>query len=507
MKKLLIFLLIFLWFWINQSNAELDSFSFYLYWSDYASYNVNTNYFTCYVWNSLNFTPDKAFYYEDWNLKAVWVYNSVTWQSNSCYVSDSWDSWWFTWNSTDFKLNTSAFPWPFTSSYNWSSISTYFVSRANSTSYWHITNWEDLSTTEVFESNIITWYEYMNWPPELSSWTIDSVTSLENWIEVEFTCDQDCEVIAWVYSEDESIFYNSVTNTFSGWTDTIQIPVSLQYQWNYKTIVWFYDLNNPEIEILDSLIFTYWYDPDPNDYEVWDFTFSSFWFERLLNGFEITNLDVEPKWWVFFLNILAPNWYETGEYSNYYIRVWEDHSEEWVYSTWYGSGSITQVTYPYHRFAWDYELLISYQYSWWIEIYPYWTGAINYSISNPEWSEEDSALFNCDSNDDGYVSETELLDCNNNLEWNFLDWIYNFWNSIKLFFREFMKIWNVEPKEWWFFLIPQANADSIMNDIQFNTNEWEDNILTDLESFLKWFVIFAFLILSVILIIVINKKE
>ncbi len=524
-------------YWLSITNWELLVWKFweyiyrYSFWTDFdlstLSYNENIQ---AWAWHR----SISADYSEDWTILVI--------------AFDTTETRYYT-LSTPFELSTASYTWSFTldtsyiSSINFSndwlnlfySKSTILYHKELSTA-WDLTTLWTTTSIDFSPKNIHaiwfsnTWhkfymsdasnnliYQYYNTdlfipegPPELTDAYINSVDSLETGVSVSFTCEQDCEYNVWVYNDEETLLYNNVIWTLSGSLTPyiVEIEVSLQYQWQYKAIGGFYDLYDPEIEIIDIRGFTYWFDPDPNDYQVWDFTFTPFNFNRLENGFEIENLWVNPEGWVFFLNIIGPNGFETWEYISYMPRVWSDHGESDIYSTGYGSWSINQVTYPYHRWAWDYELLITYQYPWvWQEIYPFGTGAINYSIADPEWSEEESQVFVCDTNDDGYLSETEVIECTDALNWNFIENTWEFFRSIKLFFHELMKIGKVEPKEWGFNFIPTTHAELVSDKINLHLDMEQDNILTDVYSFIKWFIIFAFLIIWIMLIIVILKKD
>ena len=341
-----------------------------------------------------------------------------------------------------------------------------------------------------------------SWPPELWTGTIDDVRSTADWVEVDFTCDQACNYTIEVRKTDNTLltYETSTTGTGGSFTGTVNIPVSLQYQGTYNIESIFEDYYDPLIYFIPPTYqFTYWYNPDPESFTIWDYIFSPFGFESIWNGFEVTDLDVDPSVWYFNFYITGPNGTGTG-FADY------DHT---VTSDMYGSGTIQQVTYPYHRFAWNYNLQIQFRNTeegvWY---YPYGTWGINYVVDNPEWAEDESLLYLCDTNGDGFVDSTEYGTCTPNLEGNFFENIYEFFGKIKNFFRAIMEIWNVEPEEWGFFeLVPTTHANSWAL-IEFaSLDTTEENILTDIYQFLKGFIIFAFLTLWVILVLVILKKE
>jgi hypothetical protein len=500
-----------LWEWITHtySNGDVATFYHTNTSNDYVNYNwniitLNWNY------NDLSFTYYNGwlfFFEKNWNnFIFVWAQTSSTYDRQELYKLNWFER--YTWMSVADQNNVA---------YNYDDTlkkvmvptwSNCLWIWADSTWNYSWTWWNCWPSGQLWimtnASSLVD-----TWPPPLTNAEIIEIISTDQGFNVQYMCEQDC--VAWFsvsYTEGHIRITGTEAKTHSWSLDILEqdIVFSWSYQEWYNIEGIFIDVNDENNFIHDEITTQYWYDPDPEDYQIWDFTFSPFILNRLDNWIEILNLDVEPKGGVFLLDIIGPNGLDWAIHSQT-VRIWNDQWEHDIYSTGYWSWSINIITYPYHRWAWDYNLTITYAYSSAEQvIYPYWLEALNYNISSPEWSEEDSELFICDVNDDWIVSETEKEQCTSQLEWNFIDNVWKFFAWIKKLFTEIMKLWNTPSKEWGF--ISQTYAgEMVSEDIIFNMNLDEDNILTDTYHFITWFIIFAFLILSIIIILLLVQKN
>lgn len=345
--------------------------------------------------------------------------------------------------------------------------------------------------TQIYNTN------YSAWPPDLaftSTWTIVPIQNgfTLSWsiinVDYKITNIDIYEYIAWTPIETDSD--NRIVNIT--WSGGVEVSLDILSDLDFT----FDAFQDYEIKItfktIDELqtIFN-WFTYGDYIYNEWysepvieDFSFLVSWYTFFENWFSLNNFIPDPSWWKLYFDIKAPVEWWTGT-----IDIVTDfvlNSE--IDGNWYWIDTQVMVTYPYHQIAWIYQVRTVYEYDDLI-IYPFWEEYNSYEITVSE------------SPSDWDIEDAEFI------ELDFFDSIKNFFFWIKDFFRWIMNIGKVESKNFWFFFIPQANADSVMNDIQFKVYDSEENVLSDFKDFLNWFIIFAFFLLSVILIIVINKKE
>lgn len=212
---------------------------------------------------------------------------------------------------------------------------------------------------------------------------------------------------------------------------------------------------------------------------IWGYTFFENWFS--FNSFI-----PDPYGWLLTFDIIAPN--PTGLWT---INITTDPVGSYeTTANWYWFWGDVIMTIPYHTVAGTYEVRPVYTYQW-IVLYPLWEDYDNYPITLPE--------------EPAIIIPYSLYDLEN---W-FFNWITDMLTAVKRFFTILMKIWDVEPKEWGFMFIPTTHAfDGLVSDyVVFNLDTEADHLLADTYNFLKWFIIFAFLILWVILILIILKRD
>ena len=508
MKKIIIWL--FLFFWIMQSSYAYD-------------------YESTYVWINITWTTIDVYHKYDDSLQAQ--YTNVTWYflketdqgnifatvafngwANWHHVVWNWiwnwspslfcTRWYFTLSNTallehdeDTSITQSRVYYdPFT---NDQIIITDNQSCSN-TSPWNVSTsnianpaWTPINT---LTTNLVT----PSWPPDLAFTATGEIVPIQDGFTMSGAIvNQDYRITnidIYEYEYGTALLTDSdlrvVSITWSGWVE-IDLDILNDADFTFDA---FQDYEiKITLERLDSSQsifqwYTYWdynynawyTEPDP-----WTFSYNVSWYTFFENWFTLNNFVPDPYgWWVYF-EIIAPSPTWTGTIE---LTTERYYNAEVDWNGYWFDRSVN-VTYPYHQVAWTYQVRTVYEYDN-VTDYPFGTDYNSYEITLAEIP-----------NDEEF--DIDFIDV------NFFDWVVRMFDGIKDFFRELMRIWEVEQKQFWFmdFLIPSTHADSVMWEIVFNTNEWQDNILTDLKAFLKWFVIFAFLILSVILIIVINKKD
>lgn len=486
MKKIIIWLFIF--FGVYSSSFALDTWDYWDFYYDDINQTISYNWWTSY---SLANKADSfiSFYRTDYNNQQLTL------------LYDTWQI--ILWVFDDLGNRVSIFWWPTSWAVTYYHTTTFAACvndtiNGNATVYanndQNAINWTTCQALGYTEP--LTWkatIDYIIYDGAVSFlnvleyWTI---TNLENWVEItwletnkDFFAEYEITKWDWTanYYQDSWVLWS-----FSWWINNISIFYDFLTLWEYNIILTITDLEDSLIEYNLNYAFTYSFDWAIIDPEANDFSFFVSWYTFFENWFSLNNFVPDPYWWELYFELIWP-----AETWSWRINIttetfWPKEQDGSGY--WYDTSVI--VTLPYHQYAWTYEVRTVYKYLDLI-IYPFWETYNTYNITLPE------QYLNFDfSSIDG-------------LEWNFFQNVWSFLNNIKSFFSELMKIWKVEPREWGFnFFIPTTHAEWLVSDtIVFSMDTQESNILTNFFSFLKWFIVFAFLIISVILVIVLLKKD
>ena len=415
------------------------------------------------ITNSWNFWPEGLKFYYKANNK--WTITEKSLSNPYDLSTISWTTWTFTtWQSNYFKFfNT------------YSKILSYRLDVDSYTS-WNVDYYE-------YDTN------YSLWPAELaitSSGTLDIQD--QSIILEDFETTEDfymSYVISDLTNNEEFYFINNDETVFS-WS--ILNDLSFSDVWlaynplvDYEIEVILTSYYDPLDVILYNFTFNYtynsWYtEPDPLT-----FSFITSWITFIENWFILNNFIPDPYWWSLYFEIIAPSltWTWTVELTtnNFYnLEVdWKG----------YGVDTGVRVTYPYHQIAWDYQVRVLYEYDN-VIVYPFWEDYNSYTITLPESPETDF--------------EIEVI------ETNFFRDIKYFFIWIRDLFKELMKIWNVEPKNFGFNFIQKANASST-DVLYIEMDMTQNNILTQFYWYIKWFIMFALLIILITILIIILRKE
>ena len=383
--------------------------------------------------------------------------------------------------------------------------------------------------------NFATWTTTINYPftylPTdwvLSTWSVNSIIAIENWLEIEFTCDTLC-----------SIDYNVYFNLDGAWSSQDDANWTFVSQWPW-TFTWhilndsFYGLEftNYADYLLDFTIkdvnfpldvnfffqysvIDYLYNIIPQVFTEDDFIYSSNWLREFPWWFALYNFDVWPTWWTLWFNIIWPNQAWTWTIN---ISAWPYFDESYWAINQYWTNVITYVNYPYHEFEWYYQVNMEYLFQW-NTYYPYWTWYVDYYVWEPELS---------------YTPIDIWLKCNSwtNTETWIIPWLSQFfyctveivstwiWNidrayeKIKEFFTALWNIWNTtESKQLFeafnfdFEFIPSANAETYVytwsQDPLKIISWWSfENIplLNNIYNLVKYFILFGIFVYLMFLI-------
>jgi len=415
--------------------------------------------------------------------------------------------------------STSTYITYFTKSYNgnnyyWGNSypSNYYTIDSNST-YWPLNAWSWGTKYNIF------WYWQevnlpISWPPVLELTATGSTYIREdgNGVDVIFL-ETNTDFTAEYYVYDDTLDETGVDygdlGSFSWWLQAFNILNNEYFTFSapksYRVELVLSDPNDPFNTIyvnypeFQYLMEGEYEEPDP---ETWNFTTSGwipYW-----SGVKLSNFVPDPYGGRLYFELIAPNPTGTGTIE---LETSVDHFYSYdIDESWYGFDSEVDISYPYHQVAGLYNIRALYEYDN-VVVYPFWTWYYNYIISVAESPLDGIENYVCDKDSNGIVTQTELDNCGYIQEGNFLQNIGSFLSEIKKFFRELMKIGDTPAKEWGFNFIPTANAELVSDKINLNLDLEQDNILTDTYYFIKWFIIFVFLLLWVIIIIIINKKE
>jgi len=518
MKKLLIGLLLFFGF-VSISNANII-------WDYYMPTEDDNNWTYTFTENNLNAYCNWTLVWETWfwfehfmlwdnGTYLQWIWKNSNWDIYKLRFNDFWCAHQWTTNHTTTYWTT----YTTTNDYNTFITGWWSPDIKIIVDIWYLieTNYSDLSTTLTTDYLNLNWFEsdyFPQWPPVLELTATGSTYIREdgNGVDVIFLeTNTDFTAEYYVYDDtlDETGVYYGDLGSFSWWLQAFNILNNEYFTFSapksYRIELVLSDPNDPYNTIyvnypeFQYLMEDYYEEPDPN---VWEFATSGwipYW-----SGVKLSNFVPDPYGGRLYFELIAPNPTGTGTIE---LETSTDHFYSYdIDGSWYGFDSAVDISYPYHQVAGLYNIRALYKYDN-VVVYPFWTWYYNYKITiaeSPLWWIEN---YICDKDSNGIVTQIELDNCSYIQEGNFLQSIGSFLWEIKKFFRELMKIGDTPAKEWGFNFIPTANAELVSDTINLNLDLEQDNILTDVYYFIKWFILFVFLLLWVIIIIIINKKE
>lgn len=260
----------------------------------------------------------------------------------------------------------------------------------------------------------------------------------------------------------------------------------------FETLDWLQTINN--FYIYGDYNYNAWYtEPIEND-----FSFVISWIDFFENWFGLLNFVPNPTWWELYFEIIAPalNWTWTIDITT---ESFLPYNVDW---NGYWFNSVVTVTYPYHQIAGYYQVRVVYKYDDLI-IYPFWTDYNGYEITlaeSPYEPEKVEELYLCDTDLNWIIEIWEALACPFKIIKYYSTKVYEIVERLKNFFEIIMNIWTDEVKT--FSFIPSANA---------NVFEWlpniesQDNFLSKMYFFIKWFLYFIFLLFTILLIIFLKR--
>jgi len=350
-------------------------------------------------------------------------------------------------------------------------------------------------------------------------------TDTEDGVDFLFECNADCIInysIDYDYDEflEPQSTYNWTLGSFSGSTELftgtiLNNPPSFSFEL-YQD----YWIEFEFIEVADPLNKLYLetgvhYDYLGIEVEITEesFVFSVDSVDFLPNGFNVTNFTAEPKGWNLWFYITGPNESWTG---TQVINAGPYFHKSYDPLTWYWTDTILDVSNPYHEYAGNYNMYFVYNYLD-FQLYPFWTGAVNYFISEPElfidnayiWQiNYDNSVFTLDVNGDGevWILDGEFLIWITNIIKYFFAKLFWFFENIKALVEKLSNIFTVEVKT--FSFIPSANASELSDALNWVDKEaFKWTTLWKIDTFIKWFVTFFVFIIWLVVFIWLNKRK
>lgn len=389
---------------------------------------------------------------------------------------------------------------------------TWILTQFSSFTHWYNASGLFLSSDlsllfSPLKTYITDWIVSPPWPSPLeitSTWTI---INLSNWIELNWLETNEDFSLSYEILKYDGPWYNVVDSgdlwTFSGGVNDVQFLNNEDFSFiqlgTYDLWIFLTDLND------ENNIITKYYNADYN-YNSWyippedfDYNFFTSWYFPFENGFSLDNFTANPSWWNLYFEIIAPaiTWTWTIDITT--EKYWPIESD-W---NWYGFDTKVKVTYPYHQTAWIYQVRALYEYDELI-IYPFWTDYNSYEITLSESpaNYEFEELYICDT-DENWVTEIwESLACPFVIIKYYSIKITDNINKLKEFFIKIMTIWTDEVKT--FSFIQTTNAANFMDWLPNIADQ--DNVVSKLYFFVKWFLYLVFILLGVGLIIFLKMK-
>ena len=380
--------------------------------------------------------------------------------------------------------------------------------------------------------NFATWTTTINYPftylPTdwvLSTWSVNSIIAIENWLEIEFTCDTQCNIDYTIYFDfcEPWVACNEKTNSLGvvwPWTFTWTILSAWDLVFNnyedYLIDFTISDINFPsDVNFFFSeSVISYYFEPIPlvpvtlNDFS---YTLTTHW--TLSTWYFIENFDILPYWWYLWFDMITPTW--TWVSWPYYY--------EWINSTTnaenvYWPNALTIINDAvYHSQVWINSFRPFYQY-WELEnYYPFWTWFIEYNVIEADLTFAPITMWdkcNSDENTEWWVLPwlSQFFYCSISLVQTWISNISTAYDWLKWFFITLWNIWNnVEPKQLFeafnFEFIPSANAETYVYDEAedplkiISTWSFENMpLLNNIYNLVKYSILFGIFVYAMLLI-------
>ena len=367
-------------------------------------------------------------------------------------------------------------------------------------------------------------YNFTYLPDVLGTPSIDSITAIQNWLEVVFTCDSQCDV-------NYTIYYNfcepwTACSSLNGtmwtggpwtFTGTILNTWTLSFN-NYEDYLIDFTISDTLFPVVDYLfeesVIDYFFDPDPVVITPEDFTFSIYNVEYKSDGFIVNDFVPEPYGGILWFDIIAPN--EAGTWT-VNVDAWPFFRKSLNPLNWYWEDTEVNVDYPYHEYVGNYQM--RFRYNWGeFQIYPYGTGYVNYYITEPQvfWYYEtgdftlEESVLTCDTNDDGELSTWEFLLCIPVTIKYYTRIVYNFFDNIRTLIKKLTGSFTYEVDTFsfipWVHAEEQITLQGIMNN-NVDDDLYKDTILWKFDRFFKWFIAFFILIIWLLVFTSLSKNR
>lgn len=460
-----------------------------------------TNTFQYYdSWDNLLYTVNTTYPFSDMNAMTFqWGFSTTLDDFGPCYSVIS--QWWqvYCWDTT-YAFSTAYVPERLCKNNNTSySLSfqfwddTFTRLLAHQIWSWKLANtWLWASACDSYSNFdwqvIVNSSVWSSWPQSLEvvdSWTITNLSNGFQFTWLETNADFSVDYTLYEFDWPIKFFYSTGSLwSFTGGLNNIDVIEPLTKLQLYEVELILTDVADPQNTI--ELLYWFQYNYNEGYMEPLPENFSYFvtWYTFFENWFSLNNFVPNPYWWALTFDIIAPSvtwtWTVNITTDEFY---WKETDWKWYWvDTW------VVVTYPYHEVAWTYQVRVVYTYDN-VTDYPFWTDYNSYEITVPETQ-----------------ANYDIYDDIQDIEGGFFWHVKVFFVQIKDFFSNLMNIGqNLEPKSFSFSLFKTASADGTIIPMTMNTEE--NNYLTNLYTFLKWAIIFIFLVVTLVIIILSLRKE
>ena len=464
------------------------------------------------IWDAGNkmwTSPNSWWNLVEWNLSTPYdISTAVSWNTLATWTSEGYFDW-----STDWLFL-------FLSNYGADAIKQYSCTTAwditsctddtLSFSLWGIGNYiYDFKILETgqFVAFWSNWYsrlwdnvDWFWWPVDLvmtSSWT---AVTIQWWVDIEdINITPDYSLYYRIYERDDFIVIDDWSLwSFSWWLNDVQILYDFTPLVEYDVELEFTNLTNSWNLLFQEYPVNYSYNSWPIDPLDQTFSYTTSWYTFFENWFTLNNFIPDPYWGELYLEIKWPAL--TG---TWLINITTDsflpQEIEW---NWYWFDSQVKVTYPYHWVSWTYQVRVLYYYQD-LVLYPFWTDYNSYVITVPEvaYSTDYEEAFLCDRDLSWSLDLPETVACPFITIEYYTGKVTIIMNRLKEFFIKLMSIWTEEVKTFWFINSVNANFMDWLPDIS-----QQDNYLSKVYWFIKWFLLLVLLIMSASLIIFLKKR-
>jgi hypothetical protein len=517
MKKLIIWIIIFLGLWISQSFAYLEGtftltswhyivastwstkvyksddtlilnsaywtlqiYSWFVNWSNVFRYMARSDNFAIRLefnsaWNPIAFSE----YDENWSIKKDWTDRCLPWY-------DSWSNRYLL--ASDITHITSG-------RYSWNCAWNFI----DETGEWVIDMWVNIS-----------------WPPPLAFTSTWEITPIQDWftlswsiinVDYKITNIEILEYYAWTAIQTDSDI-RILSQTWSWWVEvdldilsdadfTFQAFQDYEIKITFETLDWLESIYN---------WYTYWdynYNEWYSEPVEWNFSFLVSWYTFFENWFSLDNFIPTPSWWLLYFDIIAPVvwWTWTVDLTT---ETYLPYEISW---NWYWIDSSVRVTYPYHQVSWIYQVRTVYQYEDLI-IYPFWEDYNSYNITVAERPNDeyiwDPEWYECDDDLDWFITTAEQANCATNLFVKYWLLAQDRINSLIWLFRTLLKIWQTEEEKSFFsFLIPwvysyESTWTWFTTAFDNRITEYSEDTENETNKMLKFFFYWLLLVLVIL---------